>query len=797
MKATVLAPIRSVRSIRPKGLSTLAILLVLHGMIFAQNSPVNFGNSYVNVSKKTVGGPVQPGDTLEIRTTFSISGTYNGNGQIYKIRYYDNLPTHTAVLAGDPFLRLVSNEGLTIRQYTQNPADADAGAFVLTPALPGDYQVRINMGGPPFSSSNPTAPGGADPMGLTDTVGARDMKGNSNFPKFGGSTLISTSFRVKVTGAYGDTITLGAGKIVYRTSAAALTDTAINANQYKILIAKPVTLCSSTVGTNFAAESGGTFGHGVGRNRSTGPTFLIPNYTYLPNSGTSPVIGDGYYAIVNNISPTSSTFANARRVPNCNVAPTVPASSPNSCANREFTGYWFISGDHTGTSTAAGNTPPDSLTDAGYMLLVNADLATSEAYRQTISGLCPNTYYQFSAWIKNVCPTCGIDTSGNATYLPGVLPNLTFVVDGLDRFSSGQLDTIGWQKRGFVLLTGASQTSITISLRNNAPGGGGNDWAMDDITLANCPPDLLLTPNKPDTLCQGADDTVRFKIASFVDNYTQWMLQKSTDGGATWISAGTDTTGKPAADSVVPVFDPVSGEYIDTVVRYFRVPAATAQIIYRITVASTVANLSSSGCSFTTMTPKIVKAVNCNIILPTTLIFKGQNTDGFGNLQWVSSNEVAEISYTVERSDDGANFTPVGVLDGIAPYGEGASYHFTDPNPLAARTYYRINLGTPNYHQYSNQVLLGNQAIAFAVHSLANPFTDHIPLELTAPTAGVALVTLVDIYGRVITQVKQTLEQGLNNLTLYGLGALANGAYALQVRYNGQLISTKMLKLSN
>ncbi len=63
-----------------------------------------------------------------------------------------------------------------------------------------------------------------------------------------------------------------------------------------------------------------------------------------------------------------------------NSCPSVPNSSPLSCYNREFTGFWDINGDHTGTSTSAGNAPPDSNTKAGYMLLVNADLATSEAY---------------------------------------------------------------------------------------------------------------------------------------------------------------------------------------------------------------------------------------------------------------------------------------------------------------------------------------------------------------------------------------------------------------------------------
>lgn len=785
-------------NIRSKWLYAFLLLVIIRSeKAFSQASAaLKFGNSYVNISKKTAGGPVQPGDTLEIRTSLYFNSTYDGTGQVYALRYFDNIPTNTDTIANDS-LRLITNEGLTFRHYTEAPGD-DAGSIVMVPVNPGDYQVRINMGGWPFSA-NPMMPGG---MGLSDTVGARNLKAGTvvatcNKPMFGGGMLVCTSFRVRVTGAYGDTIVLGAGKIAYRTSPTATTDTVINCNQWKILINKPSTLCSSVVGTNFAAEAGGTFDSGAVLNRSYGPTYLIPGYTYLPNASTAVTINDGYYAIVNNTSPTSSTTPGARRAPNCNVPTAIPNTNPLSCYNREFTGFWFIGGDHTGTTTAAGNAPPAAGTKAGYMLLVNADLATSEAYRQTITGLCPNTYYQFSAWIKNVCPNCGIDSSGKSVYTPGVLPNLTFVVDSLDMYSTGQLDTVGWQQRGFVLLTGAAQTSITISLRNNAPGGGGNDWALDDITLATCPPVLALTPNKPDTICQGEDDTVRFAISSYVNNYTQWTLQQSTDGGTTWTTPGNDTTGQPATGSVVPVYNPTLGEYVDTVSRFYRLNPVNTLIEYRITVASTTANLSSANCSFTASSPKVVHAVNCNIVLPTTLIsFRGQAKDGYGNLTWVSADEVAELSYIVERSDDGQNFTPIGTVNGTAPLGQGSNYQFADPTPLNANTYYRIDISTPSYHQYSHQVLLSNSALAFAIKTLVNPFVDHIPLELTVPVDGSALITLVDMYGRVIVTQHQTLSEGLNNITLYGLGGLATGAYALQVRYGDQVYSNKMLKVS-
>jgi hypothetical protein len=42
----------------------------------------------------------------------------------------------------------------------------------------------------------------------------------------------------------------------------------------------------------------------------------------------------------------------------------------------------------------------------------------------------------------------------------------------------------------------------------------------------------------------------------------------------------------------------------------------------------------------------------------------------------------------------------------------------------------------------------------------------------------------------------QPVNQGLNNLTIYGLGNLPNGTYALQIQYNDKLISEKLLKVS-
>jgi hypothetical protein len=126
------------------------------------------------------------------------------------------------------------------------------------------------------------------------------------------------------------------------------------------------------------------------------------------------------------------------------------------------------------------------------MLVVNASFAPSVVYTSTISGLTANTTYTMSFWLRNICNYCGADpTSGNPNGTPGVKPNLAFDINGLNYFSTGNMTYSGlWVNKSFTFNTGVL-TSVTISIKNNAPGGGGNDWAIDDLSLAQC---LVLLP---------------------------------------------------------------------------------------------------------------------------------------------------------------------------------------------------------------------------------------------------------------------------------------------------------------
>jgi hypothetical protein len=353
-----------------------------------------------------------------------------------------------------------------------------------------------------------------------------------------------------------------------------------------------------------------------------------------------------------------------------------------------------------------------------------------------------------------------------------------------------------WIRKGFTYLTGPTQTSMIIYVRNNAPGGGGNDWALDDITVASCVPSISLTPNKPDTLCRGADDTVRFKVTAFFDNYTQWKLEKSTDGGATWISPGIDTTGQAPSGSAVPVFNPSSGLYEYLVTRYFRLNNVDTTVIYRLTIASTSGSLSNSGCSYTTSSPKIVRTANCNVVLPTQVTVRGLLKDGsLARILWTSFNETSDIQYVVERSDDGGlHYTQLATIPGKASAGMGESYTYDDPSPVNSQSYYRIEMIDQVYHNYSRIVLLSSTEIALNISGLVNPFVNQVSFNLTVPEDRTVQLIIFDSYGRRLTSSVRPVYKGINRIELYEPGVFQSGMYILQVIYKDQILSRQIIK---
>lgn len=250
-----------------------------------------------------------------------------------------------------------------------------------------------------------------------------------------------------------------------------------------------------------------------------------------------------------------------------------------------FSSTWHsLSSDHTGN----GN---------GYFMLVNASIQPSAFYVDTVRGLCGNSTYEFAAWITNVILPTSCNNNSNQ-------PNLTFTIERTDgtilqSYNSGNIPPTGapaWKQYGFFFTTPGAGADIVLRIVNNAPGGCGNDLALDDITFRPCGPQLTPSITGQSTtianICLGSSQTFNFNCtisAGFANPVFQW--QQRFNNGAWFDIAGANTT---------------------TLTRNFVPANAAGNYDYRLSVAE-AGNLGTAQCRISSIPVTVI--VNTNPVV--------------------------------------------------------------------------------------------------------------------------------------------------------------------------------------
>lgn len=285
-------------------------------------------------------------------------------------------------------------------------------------------------------------------------------------------------------------------------------------------------VCSGSLGSPVVDND---FGTGTGRGPALGSAFT--SYAY----SASGFPNDGYYTI------TNSTAG--------------------------MLGSWWSTYDHGYQVTGKKD---------GYMMVVNASLSVTDYFfKDTVTGLCAGTSYQFAAWVLNLF------NNGNTVY-----PDLTFSIydatsgNLLGSYNTGNIvgSTSAVQWRQYGLCFTATTNSVVLKISNNKAGAApGNDLALDDITFS--PYGGTITALTSDgasskDLCLGAAKSQKL-VSSFasVTSKTKYQWQVSTDNGVTWSDI-------PGATSTL---------YITSDIK------AAGSYLYRIATAED-SNISSTSC---------------------------------------------------------------------------------------------------------------------------------------------------------------------------------------------------------
>lgn len=179
----------------------------------------------------------------------------------------------------------------------------------------------------------------------------------------------------------------------------------------------------------------------------------------------------------------------------------------------------------------------------GNMLVVNASYNPGEFYRRRVSNLCPNQFYQFSAWILN------LHSSGSNI----IKPNVTFQIRSITgtvirSVSSGDIaEDSSWKNFSIDFKSDIISTAVDVVLINNSPGGNGNDLAIDDITFSPCGPSTSISADLPNVFTTGVcDNSQAFQLSANLNTNTflnvNYIWQKSSDYGSSWQDLSVSTS---------------------------------------------------------------------------------------------------------------------------------------------------------------------------------------------------------------------------------------------------------------
>ncbi|WP_310025771.1 T9SS type B sorting domain-containing protein [Flavobacterium arsenatis] len=229
---------------------------------------------------------------------------------------------------------------------------------------------------------------------------------------------------------------------------------------------------------------------------------------------------------------------------------------------------WHNSQDHT---------PGDT---NGKSLIVNASFTSGEFYKRTVTGLCVNTTFEFTAWLMNIynsasvgaCPGTGIPI--NVTFEIWDATETTLLESGSTGDINGTPTPI-WEQFGLTFTTLAGQTSVVLIMKNNGAGGCGNDLAIDDIMFRSCG-DFTIIATGPDNdtsfrACQDQLPTnISLNVFSEGTNLNVYQWQESDDN---------------------TIWTDIIGETTDS-----YVPTITATKFFRVKVAEDIANLANPFC---------------------------------------------------------------------------------------------------------------------------------------------------------------------------------------------------------
>jgi hypothetical protein len=189
-----------------------------------------------------------------------------------------------------------------------------------------------------------------------------------------------------------------------------------------------------------------------------------------------------------------------------------------------------------------------------------------------------------------------------------------------------------------------------------------------------------------------------------------------------------------------------------------------------------------------------------NGVLPIELALFQANVFKNGvRLDWVTSTEINNDYFTLERSETGEIFEEIGRVQGAGNSGEQRNYHFTDESPISGRSYYRLKQtdydGKFSYSEIRTVRFEMEEVSQLEIEKVwPNPFDERFDVTYILPEDGEVKMILSNSSGKAVQTSIHRGVKGINTIGFSSGAMLQSGNYILQLICESQTASKKIIR---
>lgn len=163
-------------------------------------------------------------------------------------------------------------------------------------------------------------------------------------------------------------------------------------------------------------------------------------------------------------------------------------------------------------------------------------------------------------------------------------------------------------------------------------------------------------------------------------------------------------------------------------------------------------------------------------------------------IDWTTESETDLDYFSLEKSEDGINFTEFGMIKSAENSTTAVNYESTDANPYSGITYYRLKMlhknGTVNYSEI-RAINCGKELTSVVI--APNPTNHSVKVEFVQQTDAEAEIMLMNNLGKVLRKFKIEAKAG-TNLHELDLSEHPVGVYLLTIKNGNQQAIRKIIK---